>query len=385
MKPYVTGEGAAVARRWLGLSRGVIVTACLLVGLQPGSGSPWAVNAAAVVLASCGFLGFLIPRVGGAGIDLLTLIADTVFLLLFSALGAGNDALLSSALYFHVLLSTMFLHPWWDTWVVVAVCTGVLGVARTQRTAAVWPVFVGMGLLAVVGALSRSKREKTFEEFVRQANEDRDQAERVRDAERQQLAGDFHDGPLQVFTGLQLRLEVLRKILQRNPQQADAELSAIQELAKAQTAEMRAFLRGIRPVELGRAGLVASLRRVVDDFQKHSGVTAIFQSHGSPIPDPPAASTELVQIVREALNNVQKHSRASRVAVTVRTGRDQFEISIEDNGVGFAFGGAYNLEELETLRMGPASIQTRVRAIGGKLTLESRPERGSALTVQVST
>jgi signal transduction histidine kinase len=343
------------------------------------------VNVAAAALAIGGVLRFAFPRTGGAGVDLFTLITDTIFLLLFSAFGAGNDAFLSAALYFHVLLSTMFLHPWWDTWMVVAVCSIVLGVLRTPRTIAVWPVFIWMGLLAVVGAIYRSKREAAFEEFVRHANEYREQADRVREAERQQLAGDFHDGPLQVFTGIQLRLEVLRKILRRSPQEADAELCAIQNLAKSETAEMRAFLRGIRPVELGRAGLVASLRRVVDEFHKHSGVSATFQHQGLPGAESAAAATELVQILREALNNVQKHSRASRVAVTVRISREQIEISIEDNGVGFAFGGVYNLEELETLRMGPASIQTRVRAIGGKLMLESRPERGSALTVQVAT
>jgi two-component system NarL family sensor kinase len=339
----------------------------------------------AFVLAAYGFLGFLLPRIGTPGLDLLTLVADTIFFLVLAALGAGGNTFLSSAFYFHLLLSTMFLHPWWDTWIVVAVSFGLLAAIQTERTAALLPVVVWMGMLSAVGSVYRSRRERVFEEYARQANEYRQQADRARDAERQQLAGDFHDGPLQVFTGLQLRLEVLRKILERNPQGADQELRAIQDLARTQASEMRAFLRGIRPVELGRAGLIASLRRVVDDFQKHGGVTASFQSHGAPASESPETSTELVQIVTEALNNVQKHSQASRVAVTVQASRDQIEILIEDNGVGFSFGGTYNLEELETLRMGPASIQTRVRAIGGRLTVESRPQRGSSLAVRVAT
>jgi signal transduction histidine kinase len=385
VKPRTTAGGGFPPRRWLALSRASIVSACLFAQLQPGGQSHWAVTAMAVALAAYGFLGFLLPRIGKPGLDLLTLVGDTIFFLVFAAFGAGSNTFLSSAFYFHVLMSTMFLHPWWDAWMVVAVSIGLLAVVQTPRTGALLPVVVWVGLLAVVGALYRSRRERIFEEYARQAVEYREQAEHARDAERQQLAGDFHDGPLQVFTGLQLRLEVLRRILERNPEAAGEELRAIQELAKTQTSEMRAFLRGIRRVELGRAGLIASLRRVVEDFQKHSGVTSTFQSHGSQAPESLETSTELVQIVREALNNVQKHSQASRVAVTVQAGRDQFEITIEDNGVGFSFGGAYNLEELETLRMGPASIQTRVRAIGGNLTVESRPQRGSALTVRVGT
>jgi len=68
----------------------------------------------------------------------------------------------------------------------------------------------------------------------------------------------------------------------------------------------------------------------------------------------------------------------------IRGGRGQLEICIEDNGVGFPFSGSYSLEELEKLRLGPSSIQRRVRALGGKLALESRPERGSTISVWIA-
>jgi len=291
--------------------------------------------------------------------------------------------MLSSALYLHLLLATMFFHSWWDTWIVAAVSSGFLAAVHTQRTAALLPVVVWLSLLAAVGSLYKSRREKAFTESARQAREFREQAEQARDAERRKLAGDFHDGPLQAFTSLQLRLEVLRKIMERKPQAAGEELRSLQELARSQTAEMRAFLRGIRPVEVGQAGLVASLRQVVAEFQKHSGIAVTFRSLGSPVSESTQTSAELVQIVREALNNVQKHSKATRVAVTVQGGQNRLEISVEDNGVGFSFSGAYNQDELELLRLGPSSIQTRVRSLGGELVVESRPQRGASITVRV--
>ncbi|MFB3778196.1 MAG: histidine kinase [Bryobacteraceae bacterium] len=385
MIPSASIEGALAPRRWLALSRAALGLACLAVQLVPAARGHWAVTVLAGVLAAYGLVGFLLPRVWSVRMDLLTLVADTIFLLAFAAFGADRGALLSSALYLHVLLSTMFLHQWWDTWLVVAVSAGFLAAIRSERTADLLPVVLWSGLLAVAGALYRSRRERVFEECARQAQEYREQAERARDSERRQLAGDFHDGPLQVFTGLQLRLEILRKILETDPRAAEEELRALQELAKSQTSEMRAFLLGIRREEVGRAGLIASLRRTVEDFQKHTGVTITFQSQGSPASESPETSKELVQIVREALTNVQKHSRASRAAVSVRADRAQIAITIEDDGVGYSFGGVFNQEELETLRMGPASIQNRVRAIGGTLTLESRPQRGSVLTVRVNT
>ena len=59
------------------------------------------------------------------------------------------------------------------------------------------------------------------------------------------------------------------------------------------------------------------------------------------------------------------------------------EVSAEDNGVGFPFSGAFNLDEQELLRIGPFSIQKRVRNLKGELIVESRPERGAGLKVRI--
>jgi signal transduction histidine kinase len=65
--------------------------------------------------------------------------------------------------------------------------------------------------------------------------------------------------------------------------------------------------------------------------------------------------------------------------------RDNGHVSlqIEDDGTGFHFAGAFGLEELELLRIGPASIQRRVKSLNGELTVESRPGKGSSLRVRV--
>ncbi len=95
------------------------------------------------------------------------------------------------------------------------------------------------------------------------------------------------------------------------------------------------------------------------------------------------ATTDLLQVVREALHNVQKHSSASRVAV--RMGRDNGHLSltIEDDGKGFPFAGSFGLDELELLRLGPASIKRRVKSLNGELTVQSNPGHGSTIHVRV--
>ena len=56
---------------------------------------------------------------------------------------------------------------------------------------------------------------------------------------------------------------------------------------------------------------------------------------------------------------------------------------MEDNGEGFPFTGSFSLEELELLRLGPASIKRRVKVLEGDLALESGPGRGSKLAIRV--
>ena len=56
---------------------------------------------------------------------------------------------------------------------------------------------------------------------------------------------------------------------------------------------------------------------------------------------------------------------------------------MDDNGHGFTFSGAYSLEELELLRLGPASLKRRARALNADLVLESRPGRGAGLKFRI--
>src|SRR5215469_14636916 len=99
----------------------------------------------------------------------------------------------------------------------------------------------------------------------------------------------------------------------------------------------------------------------------------------------PQVWLELLQIVREALYNVQKHSAATRVAVSIAKSDNALEIGIEDNGGGFPFSGKYTLDELELLRLGPMSIKRRVRTLGGQMTLDSKPGQGAGLKIRLAT
>jgi len=154
-------------------------------------------------------------------------------------------------------------------------------------------------------------------------------------------------------------------------------------LAQSQIRDLRSFLHSMRPVDVDGANLVATARRTAESFQKESGIPVTFLGTNTPIGLPPEMTLEVLQMLREALHNVQKHAGATRVAVAMEQTDRGLEISIDDNGHGFSFAGTYSLEELELLRLGPASLKRRARSLSADLVLESRPGRGAGIKVRI--
>lgn len=210
----------------------------------------------------------------------------------------------------------------------------------------------------------------------------RSQAQGAREAERQRIAADFHDGPLQSFVGFQMRLEIIRKQMERSPQAALEELRGLQELCKNQVADLRSFVRSMRPADEGMS-LAASLARMTESLQRDTGISATFTGEDLQDSQEVEKSLEILQIVREAFHNIQKHSHASQVALSARRRGRNVEVVVEDKGSGFPFAGLFTLDELDALRAGPVSIKRRVRMLGGNLKIDSRPEEGAKITFQV--
>jgi signal transduction histidine kinase len=139
----------------------------------------------------------------------------------------------------------------------------------------------------------------------------------------------------------------------------------------------------MRPVDVDGGNLMASARRTAESFQKESGIPVTFLGADTPVGLPQEMSSEVLQMLREALHNVQKHAGATRVAVAMEKTERGLEISVDDNGHGFNFAGMYSLEELELLRLGPASLKRRARSLNADLLIESRPGRGTGLKFRV--
>jgi signal transduction histidine kinase len=239
------------------------------------------------------------------------------------------------------------------------------------------------GVLACACAVIRRRLAGQIRDLEQNLREAREAAEKAKELERQRIASDFHDGPLQSFISLQMRLEILRKVMDRDYDAGMQDLQQLQGLAQAQVRDLRVFLYSMRPVDLDGSSLVAAARRAAESFQKESGIPVTFMGAATPVGLPQEMNAEVLQMVREALHNVQKHAGATRVAVELEKTDRGLEISVDDNGRGFSFAGAYTLEELELLRLGPASLKRRARTLNAEMLLESRPGRGAGLKFRI--
>ena len=282
----------------------------------------------------------------------------------------------------YLMTATVLLHDVLRTSVTAGVVLLLAVIIAGANSGPVVAAFVAIAGTATAVGLYRNYLERRMSSTLRQNVIIRSQAQGAREAERQRIAADFHDGPLQSFISFQMRLEIINKLLQRDARAAAEELHVLQDLCRGQVADLRSFVRSMRPADEGMS-LAASVSRMAELFQRETGIATTFTAGELHDPAETEVSLELLQILREALNNIQKHSGATRVVMGASSKDRAMHVVIEDNGGGFPFTGSFNLEELELLRLGPVSIKRRVKMLDGDLTLDSRPGEGAKLALRI--
>src|ERR1017187_2977324 len=361
----------------------VLLTAvvAMVAGVAAGGLTP------AVALLAVYLVASLLGAIRGAGqrglLGMLALFADTVYFLIVVYFGGDRIEWLAGAFLLYFLSEPLVFSGPVEVMVIAAGSTIFCAALPNRQGQALEPMVVVAGALAAGFAVYARRQNAVTEELTGKLGAALKAAERTREEESQRIAADFHDGPLQSFISLQMRLEILRKLLERDTDAGMHDLKELQALAQSQVRDLRTFLHSMRPVDIDGGNLVVTLRRMAESFQKESGIPVAFVSASTPVGLPPEVTMEVLQMLREALHNVQKHASATRVAVSLEKTDHGLEISVDDNGHGFNFAGTYSLEELEMLRLGPASLKRRARGLNADMAIESRPGRGAGIKFRV--
>ncbi|MFN2147701.1 MAG: GAF domain-containing protein [Anaerolineales bacterium] len=198
--------------------------------------------------------------------------------------------------------------------------------------------------------------------------------------ERERIGMDLHDGVIQAIFATGLTLEYARMDVQdRAPEAAERIDQAIGSLNKA-IRDIRSYILDLQPSRISTKDLPKALERLIREFKANTLVEtdlmiepdAIKRLNGS-------IAADLFHISQEALANIAKHAKATRVWITVRETSDgTVTLQVIDNGQGFDMERAPEL-----LGHGLSNMAERARIFGGELAVDSGPGEGTTITVRI--
>jgi signal transduction histidine kinase len=195
--------------------------------------------------------------------------------------------------------------------------------------------------------------------------------------ERERLARELHDALNQSLFSLSLTARAAARHIATDPDRAAEELNEIAVLSRQAMTELRAVVDGLRTPDLERDGLVPAIRSLADLLSRVHHIEIEVESDGDPGLEG-RAEHEVFRIVQEALTNAVRHSQAAKVTVSVANG-DGLDVTIRDDGQGFEPGA----RNVRGKRLGLTSMRDRASGLGGRLTIDSAPGRGSTIRLEV--
>lgn len=193
-------------------------------------------------------------------------------------------------------------------------------------------------------------------------------------AERNRLARDLHDAVSQTLFSTSLIAEVLPKIWQRDPEQAQSRLDELRQLTRGALGEMRTLLMELRPSAMKDADPVELFKHLTEAFTGRTGTPVDFSvSSAIDCTLPEQVKLVFYRIAQEGLNNIAKHADASQVWFRFDCDQDGAKMTLTDNGRGF------EQDSVSPGRLGLGIMHERAESIGSELTLVSQPGEGTTL------
>ena len=246
-----------------------------------------------------------------------------------------------------VLTATMTHAPWWET------------VALTSVTILGSCMAFGISWLRAINQELRAARVQI--------------ATMAASEERLRLARELHDSVKQQVFVTSMEIGAARALLGHDLQSAETHLHEAETVIRQVHADLNALVHELRPAPFEEKGLAKAIQAHTAAWMRRNHIAATVRVHGERAT---SLETELAlfRVVQEALTNIEKHSAAMQVWMTLTWSSQQLRVQICDNGRGFipaeAGGRGYGL----------IHMRERVEALGGALTIESTPGSGTRIT-----
>jgi PAS domain S-box-containing protein len=239
---------------------------------------------------------------------------------------------------------------------------------------------------AVEAALRRS--EQKHRRLLKQAHRLQEQLRRLshgilqaQEDERKRISRELHDDITQTLVGINMHLETLTRQATVNPTLLKARVARTQRVVEKLLNILHQFARELRPTALDDLGLTVTLRSLLKDFMKRTGIRVRFSTSADVEQLDNSRLTVLYRVVQSALANVAEHAHASQVKVSLRRRADEVRLEISDNGRSFSVARVFQARRHKHL--GLLGMRERVEMVGGHFTVESAPGRGTTIRAEV--
>ncbi len=202
----------------------------------------------------------------------------------------------------------------------------------------------------------------------------------AQEEERLRLARELHDDTIQAVIALKQRVQLAQKsVKDQNGRQS---LHELESLAEQTIENLRRLTRALRPIYLEDLGLVTALEMLARETSQNDHLVVDFQKTGHERRLAREVELSLYRVAQEALNNVVKHSKASRAELTIVFENSEIKMEVTDNGNGFIVSKSPT-ELAPSGHFGLLGIHERTDLIGARLELESALGKGTRLTVRL--
>jgi signal transduction histidine kinase len=196
----------------------------------------------------------------------------------------------------------------------------------------------------------------------------------AQEKERREIGRELHDEIGGSLTGIKLFLIKLEKKLGDD---ARPELQKVNNLLNETMDMVSSLSHKMRPDILDEYGLEEALKLYFERYESQTGIKVNFKWSGSDKECPGIIKTIAYRIIQESLTSVARYAEVDKVAVTVRSDLENLYIQVEDRGCGF------DPDQVDVSSSGIGGLQDMALAVGGELTVDSYPGKGTSVTCEL--
>ncbi|TNE72863.1 hypothetical protein EP331_06240 [bacterium] len=194
--------------------------------------------------------------------------------------------------------------------------------------------------------------------------------------ERRRIAAELHDGLGQQIMIIKNRAEIAQ-MEESNSDEINKQLDEILQSAVSSISDVRNISHGLRPVHLEKFGLTEALNYLCDQLQQSSSIEWSYHVMDIDNLIPKNKEIHFYRVIQEGTTNIQKHSDATEASVMISKTENEIKATIWDDGKGF------NKMNFKTDGLGFLGMQERLDALGGILSIESKPNEGTVLKITI--